>query len=140
MGADAGAVEEGHAQRDAAVLRHFQQALPDPEVAPAVEGLRCPPPRAEFGRDRAPSKAGSRFTARTWSGITWAVCEDVPDGARATVEAWAEKHANFNTKYAVGMLGGALDALACYYGLGEPVPEILSPIGQEGAARLSPPA
>jgi hypothetical protein len=55
--ADAGAVEEGHAQGDAALLRHLQQALPDAKVAPAVEGLRRPPPRAEFGRDGAPRGA-----------------------------------------------------------------------------------
>jgi hypothetical protein len=55
--ADVRAVQERHAQRDAAPLRHLQQALPDAEMAPAVEGLRRPPPRAEFGRDGAPRGA-----------------------------------------------------------------------------------
>ncbi len=55
--ADGRAVQDRHAQRDAAPLRHLQQALPDAEMAPAVEGLRRPPPRAEFGRDGAPRGA-----------------------------------------------------------------------------------
>jgi hypothetical protein len=38
-------------ERDAALLRRLQQALPHLEPAPAVEGLRRPPPWAEFGRD-----------------------------------------------------------------------------------------
>jgi hypothetical protein len=97
------------------------------------------PRLADLAR-QAVSKAGSRFTSRTWSLLVWVVCQDTPDGARVTVEAWAEKHANSNTKYAVGLLGGALDALAAYYGLGEPMPDILSPIGRASAQRPTTPA
>jgi len=95
------------------------------------------PRLAELVR-RDVAAASRRFTGRTWSLLAWVVCQDVPDGARPTVEAWAQT-LGWDTKHASGMLGGALDALACYYGLGEPVPEILSPIGREGA-RVSPAA
>src|SRR3982750_2700383 len=39
--ADVGAVQERHAERDAASLSRLEQALPNPEMAPAIEGLRC---------------------------------------------------------------------------------------------------
>jgi len=52
--ADAGAIEEGHAERDAAALHEFQQALPDALLRPTDEQLRGQPPRAKLGRDAAP--------------------------------------------------------------------------------------
>ena len=52
--ADAGAIQERHAQRDPALLGRLEQALPDPEVAPAIEGLCRHPPRAKFRRGAAP--------------------------------------------------------------------------------------
>ena len=49
MGADDGAVEEHHAECEAAPLLHQpKQPLPDPEPGPADEGLRRLPPRAEL--------------------------------------------------------------------------------------------
>src|SRR3954453_22430501 len=48
------AVQERHAERNLARLRRREQALPDPEMAPAVEGLRCHPPRPELRRNAAP--------------------------------------------------------------------------------------
>src|SRR3712207_3504307 len=49
-----GAAQERHAERAPARLRRLEQALPDPEMAPAIEGLCRPPPRPEFGWDAAP--------------------------------------------------------------------------------------
>jgi len=54
--ADRGAVEERHAEFHTARLGRCQHALPDAELAPAFECLRCHPPGAEFGRDGAPSR------------------------------------------------------------------------------------
>src|SRR3954449_3487570 len=42
------------AERDPARLRRLEQALPDPEMAPAVEGLRRHPPRPELRGNAAP--------------------------------------------------------------------------------------
>jgi hypothetical protein len=54
MGADVGAVEEGHAKRHAALLHQIEQALPDAKARPADEGLGRLPPGAEFARDGPP--------------------------------------------------------------------------------------
>src|SRR3712207_984143 len=54
VGADARAVEGGHAQRDPAPLRQLVQALPEAPLGPAGEQRRGQPPRAKFGRDAAP--------------------------------------------------------------------------------------
>src|SRR3954467_6995834 len=40
VGANVGAVEKGHAAGDTALLDPVEQALPDPEMRPADEGLR----------------------------------------------------------------------------------------------------
>src|SRR3569623_1751663 len=52
--ADVAAVQERHAERNFARLRRLEQALPDPEMAPAIEGLRCHPPRPKLRRNAAP--------------------------------------------------------------------------------------
>src|SRR3954449_5376075 len=52
--ADVAAVQERHAERDAARLSRLEQALPNPEMAPAIEGLRCHPPRPKLRRNAAP--------------------------------------------------------------------------------------
>jgi len=58
VGADRGAVEERHPQLEPlALLRLFQQTLPDAVVAPADEGLRRHPPRAQMWRNTAPFRA-----------------------------------------------------------------------------------
>ena len=55
---DRGAVEERHPQLEPlALLRLFQQTLPDAMVAPADEGLRRHPPRPQMGRNAAPFRA-----------------------------------------------------------------------------------
>ena len=51
---DGGAVEESHAEGDAALLDQAEEALPDAEPGPADEGLRRLPPGPEFGRDAPP--------------------------------------------------------------------------------------
>jgi hypothetical protein len=57
VGAHIGAVEEGHAEGDAAPLDPFEQAVPDAKPRPADEGLRRLPPGPEFGRDAPPLRA-----------------------------------------------------------------------------------
>src|SRR5829696_5869104 len=52
--ADVGAVQERHAECDPARLSGLEQALPYPEVAPTIEGLRRHPPRPELRWDAAP--------------------------------------------------------------------------------------
>ena len=55
MRTDHRAVEERHAELEPALLLHQpMHALPHPALGPADEGLRRHPPRAKFGRDRAP--------------------------------------------------------------------------------------
>ena len=54
MGANVGAVEKGHAEGDTALLDQVEQALPDPEMRPADEGLRRLPPGPELTGDTAP--------------------------------------------------------------------------------------
>jgi hypothetical protein len=54
MGTDAGAVEEGHAELDAALLGENQQALPDTQARPADEGLGRHPPGPGLGGQGAP--------------------------------------------------------------------------------------
>jgi hypothetical protein len=54
---DVGAVEKGHAKRDAVLLDEIEQALPDALLRPANEELRRQPPRTQFGRDAAPLRA-----------------------------------------------------------------------------------
>jgi hypothetical protein len=39
----AGAVQEGHAELDPALLHQMEQALPDTQAGPADEGLSSPP-------------------------------------------------------------------------------------------------
>src|SRR3954470_7698800 len=57
VGTDAGAVEKGHPQLDAApLLRQFQQAFPDAVAVPAPEGLLGHPPRPQFRRDVPPGR------------------------------------------------------------------------------------
>src|SRR4051795_10517070 len=57
VGTDAGAVEKGHPQLDAApLLRQFQQAFPDAVAVPAPEGLLAHPPRPQFRRDVPPGR------------------------------------------------------------------------------------
>ena len=58
MSADRAAVEERHPQLEPlALLRQFQQTLPYAMVAPADEGLRRHPPRAQMWRNTAPFRA-----------------------------------------------------------------------------------
>src|SRR3954447_22497897 len=54
---EVGAVEKGHAKRDAVLLDQLEQALPDTLLRPANEQLRCQPPRTKLGRDAAPLRA-----------------------------------------------------------------------------------
>ena len=55
---DGGAIEKGHPQLDAiALLRPFQQTLPDTMAAPADEGLRRHPPRPQMRWNTAPFRA-----------------------------------------------------------------------------------
>jgi hypothetical protein len=51
---DRRAVEEGHAQRNAALLGEVEQLLPHTETSPADKHLRRPPPRPKVGRHTAP--------------------------------------------------------------------------------------
>jgi hypothetical protein len=51
---DGGAIDEGHAERDAALLDKVEQVLPHALLGPADEELCRQPPRAEFGRNAAP--------------------------------------------------------------------------------------
>jgi hypothetical protein len=58
VGPDGGAVEERHPQLDPlALLRQFQQTLPDAMAAPAVEGLCRHPPWPQMRRNAAPFRA-----------------------------------------------------------------------------------
>src|SRR3954464_9910209 len=54
VGANGGAVEKGHAEGDPALLDQVEQALPDPEMRPADEGLRRLPPGPELAGDTPP--------------------------------------------------------------------------------------
>src|SRR5689334_25091249 len=54
MSPNIGAVEKGHAEGDTALLDQVEQALPDPEMRPADEGLRRLPPGPELAGDTAP--------------------------------------------------------------------------------------
>ena len=54
VGANVGAVEKGHAEGDTALLDQVEQALPDPEMRPADEGLRRLPPGPELAGDTPP--------------------------------------------------------------------------------------
>src|SRR3954464_344354 len=54
VGASVGAVEKGHAEGDTALLDPVEQALPDPEMRPADEGLRGLPPGPERAGDTPP--------------------------------------------------------------------------------------
>lgn len=47
-------VEEDHTEGRITVFQSLEKGLPDPELGPAEEKLRCGPPRAEVRRDGAP--------------------------------------------------------------------------------------
>jgi hypothetical protein len=48
------AVEEGHAERNTALLDKLEQAFPHAKMTPAVEGLRGLPPWPEFAGNGPP--------------------------------------------------------------------------------------
>src|SRR5215207_1170586 len=54
VSSDVGAIDEGHAERDAALLGQEQQPLPDAQARPADEGLRRPPPGPKVSRNGPP--------------------------------------------------------------------------------------
>ena len=54
MGANVGAIDEGHAEREVALLSQFEQAFPHSLLGPADEQLRRARPGALFGGQAAP--------------------------------------------------------------------------------------
>src|SRR4029079_12538892 len=57
MGPNVGAVEKGHAEGHTALLAEAEQALPDPEMRPAIEVRRSTPPGPKCAGDTAPLAA-----------------------------------------------------------------------------------
>jgi hypothetical protein len=54
---DVGAIDEGHAERDATLLDEIEQTFPDALLRPTNKQLRGQPPRAKLRRDAAPLRA-----------------------------------------------------------------------------------